>query len=608
MKASEIRRKYIDFFVEKCGHAEIPSASLIPENDPTVLFTTAGMHPLVPYLLGQAHPKGRRLVDVQKCVRTDDIDEVGDNTHLTFFEMLGNWSLGDYFKKESINWSYQLLTEVFGLDPKKICVTCYEGDDQVPKDEEAAGYWEELGFVRAENAGDNPMRIFFFGKKENWWGPAGQTGPCGPDTEIFYYCGPEGEELQHAPNDENDYYVEIWNNVFMQYNKDESGNFTELEQMNVDTGLGLERLTAIMQGKQSHFETELFSGIIDYLKENGSEEIEESFRVISDHIRAAAFILGDPRGVTPSNTDQGYVLRRLIRRAIRHGRKIGLEGEFTVDLAKTVIATYSDFYTELKQNEEKILTELEREEKQFAETLQNGEKEFNKMLHIMKEHGGKVSGRMAFKLYDTYGFPLEMTQELASEYELEVDVDGFHEAFKKHQEKSRAGAEQKFKGGLADDSEATTNLHTAHHLLLKALQIVLGDHVKQRGSNITAERLRIDFNHEEKMTDEQKQEVEDMVNEKIKEDLPVRRFEMKQDDAANIGAEMEFGQKYPDVVTVYFMGGIETGDESNPVEGWFSAEFCGGPHAENTGKLGAFKIKKEQSSSRGVRRIKAVLS
>jgi len=596
MKAKEIRRKFIDFFVEKHGHAEIPSASLLPENDPTVLFTTAGMHPLVPYLLGEPHPKGKRLVDVQKCLRTDDIDEVGDNTHLTFFEMLGNWSLGDYFKNEAINMSYRLLVDGFGLDPKRICVTCYEGDDQVPRDDEAAGYWEELGFVRADEAGpEDFQRIYFFGKKENWWGPAGQTGPCGPDTEIFYYVGdledPDFKSHKYYPNSEDDLYVEIWNDVFMQYFKDADGNFNELEQKNVDTGLGLERLTAIMQGAPSHFETELFAPVMEMLGDGPTD----SKRIVADHLRAATFILGDPRGVAPSNTDQGYVLRRLIRRAIRHGKKLGMDSEFVVDVAKKYIAIYGDVYSELKDNADFILTELEREEQQFEKTLETGEKEFAKMYEQMKEHDqSTLSGRLAFKLYDTYGFPLEMTKELADEVGIEVDEEGFEKAFEKHQEKSRAGAEQKFKGGLADHSEETTKLHTATHLLHQALRDVLGDHVEQKGSNITAERLRFDFSHQESMTDEEIAEVERIVNEQIERDLQVSFEVMSVEEAKKQGAIGLFEERYDEDIKVYKIGD-------------YSMEICGGPHVEHTGQIGSFKIKKEKSSSRGVRRIKAVV-
>lgn len=598
MQASELRRRFIDFFVQKCDHAEIPSASVVPENDPTVLFTTAGMQPLVPYLLGEAHPKGKRLVNAQKCLRTDDIEEVGDNTHLTFFEMMGNWSLGDFFKKEAITWSWQFLTSPLeegglGLDPRRICVSCYEGDDQVPRDDEAAGYWEELGFVKKENAGpDEYNRIYFFDKKENWWGPAGQTGPCGPDTEIFYFVGENIEDaLKHDVNDEADLYVEIWNNVFMQYNKDEEGNFTELDQKNIDTGLGLERVASILQGVSSPFETELFEEVMNYL----GGESNESTRIICDHLRSATFILGDPNGMAPSNTDQGYVLRRLIRRAIRHAHKLEIGKAICADIAKIYIEQYKDAYPELEKNRDFILDELAREEDQFAKTLANGEKEFYKMIETMKQHNQTtLSGRTAFKLYDTYGFPLEMTQELAAENGFEVDIDGFNKAFEKHQEQSRAGAEQKFKGGLADDSVETTRLHTATHLLHKALKQVLGDHVEQKGSNITVERLRFDFNHPDPMTPEEIAEVEKIVNEQIARDLPIGFEVMSVDEAKSQGAIGLFEDKYGDEVKVYRMGD-------------FSLEICGGPHAEHTGQLGKFKIKKEQSSSRGVRRIKAVL-
>lgn len=630
LTANDIRRRFIEYFVRECGHAEIPSASLIPENDPTVLFTTAGMHPLVPYLLGEKHPKGCRLVDAQKCVRTDDVEEVGDDTHLTFFEMLGNWSLGDYFKREAIGWSFDLLTNGFGIEPSRLRVTCFEGDADAPIDDEAASIWEDLGFVRAENASDQDRQlIYFYEKKKNWWGPAGQTGPCGPDTEMFFDRNPELNAHEHAPgstpetqakyplkdgsgkchpNCECGRYVEIWNDVFMQYFKKADGTFEELAQKNVDTGMGLERMTAIMQGVDSHYETELFAPVIEYLTSIADSPNQSSLRIIADHLRAATFILGDPRSVTPSNTDQGYVLRRLIRRAIRHAHKMGITTHITAEAASRYVSIYGEAYPELAAKKDFILEELTREEEQFAKTLQSGEKEFFKILENMKTHGQSViSGRLAFKLYDTFGFPLEMTTELAAENGLTVDVEGFEAAFAKHQELSRAGAEQKFAGGLADHSEQTTRLHTAHHLLLRALQMVLGDHVKQRGSNITAERLRIDFNNEDKMTPEQIAEVEKIVNDKITEALPMRKFEVRREAAEALGAQMEFGQKYPDVVTVYFLGGTETGDADNPVKDWFSAEFCGGPHVTNTSELGHFKIQKEQSSSRGIRRIKAGL-
>ncbi len=595
MKASELKRKYIEFFVSRHAHKEIAGASLIPENDPTVLFTTAGMHPLVPYLMGESHPAGKRLVNCQKCIRTDDIDEVGDDTHCTFFEMLGNWSLGDYFKKEAIEMSFEFLTDKesgLGLDPEKINVSCFAGDDDAPRDEESAGYWEELGFVRAENEGIGPKRIWFYGKKENWWGPAGQTGPCGPDTEIFYQvkeetceeCATKGVDCDCGK------YVEIWNNVFMQYNKTAEGNFEPLSQMNVDTGLGVERVTALMQGAATHYETELFSSVIDWLREVGSETNVEAERVIADHLRAAVFVIGDPRGVTPSNTDQGYVLRRLIRRALRYMRKIGVNNSL-----RDVAEKFIEIYPELKDQSDHILNTLEQEEAKFCRTLDQGEKEFQKIAGKLLEHNQTtISGRLAFKLYDTYGFPLEMTKDLARENDMTVDEEGFCQAFAKHQEMSRAGAEQKFKGGLQDDSEATANLHTATHLLLAALRQVLGDHVYQKGSNITAERLRFDFSHGEKMTDEEKEQVTQIVNEWIEADLEISCTEMTPDEAKEQGAVGVFGERYGDVVKVYTMGDA-------------SKEICGGPHADKTGGLGKFRIKKEQSSSAGVRRIKAVL-
>jgi alanyl-tRNA synthetase len=608
LTASEIRRKYIEFFVKNAGHAEIPSGSVVPENDPTVLFTTAGMHPLVPYLMGETHPKGTRLVNAQKCVRTDDIEEVGDNTHLTFFEMMGNWSLGDYFKKESIDWSWRFLTSPLeegglGLDKARICVTCYQGDDLVPRDEEAAGYWEEKGFVRSENATLNDKnRIYFFGAKENWWPSQGVNGPCGPDTEIFYYVGdlndPKYVNNEYTPNDEYDLYVEIWNNVFMQYNR-KDGVITELVQKNVDTGLGLERVTSIMQGVDSPFKTELFAPVMDLLVARAANFNDHSARIICDHLRSAVFILGDPRGMAPSNTDQGYILRRLIRRAIRHIHKLGIEDAIAVEIAKIYIELYKEHYGELASRSEFIINELEREEELFRQTLRNGEKEFHKILEGMSKGGMTViSGRVAFKLYDTFGFPLEMTTELATENGLTVDEAGFEEAFKKHQELSRAGAENKFKGGLADSSEETTKLHTATHLLHQALRDVLGDHVGQKGSNITVERLRFDFNNDDPMTPEQIAEVEKIVNSKIDADLPIS-FEVMTVEAAKAkGAIGLFGDRYGEEVKVYSIGD-------------YSIEICGGPHAESTARLADggkhFKIEKEQSCGRGIRRIKGVL-
>lgn len=599
MKASELRQKYIDFFVKKHHHKEIKGASLIPENDPTVLFTTAGMHPLVPFLLGEKHPAGNRLVNFQKCVRTDDIDEVGDTTHLTFFEMMGNWSLGDYFKEEAIKMSYDFLTKDLEFDPNKLLVSCFEGDADAPRDDEAAKVWEELGFTRIEKG--QPCEgglIYFYGKKENWWGPAGQTGPCGPDTEIFYIKDiPKCKKCDElGPACDCGKYVEIWNNVFMQYNKNEDGSFFPLDQKNVDTGLGLERVAGLLQGVDTPFETDLFVPVIKKIRELSTNNDTVAERIVADHLRAAVFILGDPFGVAPSNTDQGYVLRRLIRRAIRYAKKMGIEGEFCSEIAKTYVNIYKDVYPELEQFSDKILAELEKEEEQFSRTLTQGEKEFEKMLpNLMKGAKPVLPGRLAFKLYDTYGFPIEMTQELAKENGLEVDVEGYEKAYEKHQELSRAGAKEKFAGGLADHSEQTTKLHTATHLLHQALRNVLGDHVEQKGSNITVDRLRFDFTHPDKMTPEQITEVEKIVNEQIKRELPVSCEEMSVKEAKEKGAIGLFESKYGDTVKVYSMGD-------------YSKEICGGPHVENTKELGSFKIKKEQSSSAGVRRIKAIIT
>jgi alanyl-tRNA synthetase len=607
MEAKDLRRRYIDFFVKKYDHKEIAGASLIPENDPTVLFTTAGMHPLVPFLLGESHPQGKRLVNYQKCLRTDDIDEVGDTTHLTFFEMLGNWSLGDYFKKESIEMSYEFLTSSvedggLGLDSKRICVSCFEGDDDAPRDDEAAEVWESLGFKRAEKGMDAKSGlIYFYNKKENWWGPAGQTGPCGPDTEIFYETD---KPLCKAcdglgPSCECGRFVEIWNNVFMEYNKKDDGTYEPLKQKNVDTGLGFDRVVALMQGVPTPFETDLFMPVIEKIRKIGKPDTCEnpvtSERIIADHLRAAVFILGDPFGVAPSNTDQGYVLRRLIRRAIRHGKKLCIQKNFTHEIAQIYIDEYKDVFPELEQFKDKIINELKKEEQQFQKTICQGEKEFEKMYpNLMKSKEPVLPGRLAFKLYDTYGFPIEMTQELAEEKGLKVDIDGFDKAFEKHQELSRAGAKEKFAGGLADHSEQTTKLHTATHLLHQALRNVLGDHVQQRGSNITVDRLRFDFSHPEKMTPEQIKKVEDIVNEQIEKGLEIFCEELTVEEANKKGAIGLFENKYGDKVKVYTVGD-------------FSCEICGGPHIGNTKDLGSFKIKKEQSSSAGVRRIKAIV-
>ena len=587
--AAQLRRKFLDFFVRH-GHAEIKSSSLIPENDPTCLFTTAGMHPLVPYLLGEKHPAGKRLTDVQKCLRTGDIDEVGDPFHLTFFEMLGNWSLGDYFKKEAISMSFEFLTKELGFTPEEIKVTCFAGDENAPRDTEAAGIWMSLGIPE--------KNIYYLGKEDNWWGPAGQTGPCGPDTEMFVPldrpdCGPNCGPACGCGK-----WVEIWNDVFMQYNKTAEGKYVPLEHPNVDTGMGVERVTAFMQGVKSAYETELFAGIfkcIQQLSNNPEANSDNrSARIVAEHLRASTFLIGD--GVKPSNVDQGYVLRRLIRRAVREARKLGITEIFTAKVADVIIAEYSEFYPVLKEKADFIKEELTREEEQFAKTLENGTREFNKLVDKIPPTVERkvISGRMAFNLYETYGFPLELTIEMAKERGFQVDEEGFHEAYEKHQAQSRAGAEQKFKGGLADHSEKTAALHSATHLLHKALRIVLNCDAAQAGSNITAERLRFDFTYGEKMTPEQLKAVEDLVNEQIKRDLPIVCEEVPLEEAKRRGAIGLFESKYGEKVKLYTMGD-------------FSMEICGGPHATHTGALGHFRILKEESSSRGVRRIKAVL-
>lgn len=633
MKAEEIKRRFIDFFVKKHEHSAIGSASLIPENDPTVLFTTAGMHPLVPYLMGEPHPLGKRLVDCQKCLRTDDIDEVGDATHCTFFEMLGNWSLGDYFKEGAIMMSYEFLTSSLeeggmGLDPDRLVVTCFMGDEDAPRDDEAAGIWESIGFTRAENVKDwsgAKRLIYFYGKKENWWGPAGQTGPCGPDTEMFYDTTGGPITADEHPNDDSGRFVEIWNDVFMQYFKKADGTFETLKQQNVDTGLGLERLTAIMQGVETHYDTELFDPLRLKLREfiesengvgsedgggddvvesvpDGAEDTESSLRskrIIMDHVRASVFIIGDEWGVTPSNTDQGYILRRLIRRVIRHGKLIGIHKPFVHVLGAQVVEMYRNAYPELEKHKEKITEQLQIEEDKFQKTIEKGIREMRK---IWREDADKarlvVEGDKAFFIYETYGFPLEMIEEELISMGYGIDYDkfrpAFDEAMKEHQDKSRAGSEQKFSGGLADHSEENMKLHTATHLLHQALKQVLGPDVNQKGSNINAERLRFDFNYPQKMTPEQIKEVEDIVNEQIKRALPVSFEMMTVDEARATGAVGLFGDKYGAQVKVYTIGD-------------FSKEICGGPHVENTADLKGFKIKKEESSSAGVRRIKAVI-
>jgi len=613
MKATELRRKFIDFFVKKHGHTEIQSASLIPENDPTVLFTTAGMHPLVPYLMGEVHPAGKRLVNVQKCVRTDDIDEVGDATHCTFFEMLGNWSLGDYFKKEAIEWSYEFLTSSLsegglGMDPDRLVVSCFAGDSDAPLDEEAAQAWEKLGFTRADKANSGQKRlIYFYGKKQNWWGPAGQTGPCGPDTEMFYDIkGGEIGKDEH-PDDGSGRFIEIWNDVFMQYNKQTDGTFVPLKQQNVDTGMGLERVVAVLQGVPSHYETELFAPLKQKIvqlavgEKQGSESDQiVSGRIIADHIRAATFIMGDPWGVSPSNKDQGYVLRRLIRRAIRHAKMLGIHGNFTDILGQIVVDTYCDEYMELKTNRERIITEFKREEAKFQKTILLGLKEMQKIWNDdnCKKELAVENGDKAFFVYETYGFPIEMIKEELKKLGYSIDnktfMKRFDDAQKAHQAKSRSGSEMKFAGGLADHSLECTMLHTATHLLHQALRTVLGDTVYQKGSNITAERLRFDFNHPDKMTPEQIKQVEEIVNKQIQRDLPVSFEIVTVDEAKNKGAIGVFPERYDEKVKVYRMGD-------------FSYEICGGPHVPNTGSLKKFKITKEEAVSAGIRRIKAVV-
>ncbi len=593
MKANELRKKFLAFFEEK-GHAVIPSASLIPENDPTVLFTTAGMHPLVPYLLGAKHPAGKRLTNVQKCIRTGDIDDVGDTTHCTFFEMLGNWSLGDYFKKKAIAWSWEFLTSDRWLNiPKdRIYISVFEGDENAPRDNESYNYWRSHG-VEEDH-------IFFLPKEHNWWGPAGTTGPCGPDTEMFYDTGKEKCSPDCDITCNCGKYVEIWNDVFMEYNKTADGRYEPLNQKNVDTGMGLDRTIAVLQGVDSVYETDLFKDIMKKIEDLAEREYKENvdtvraYRIVADHIRTATFILGDQRGVTPSNVDQGYVLRRLIRRAIRFGLQIGIPEGRISEIAKVVVNQYSDVYPELAKNEKRIIRELELEEERFQRTIRQGLREFTKVISSINEGSRVIDGKSAFRLYDTFGFPLEFTQELAKENGYEVDVKGFEESFRKHQEVSSTGAAQRFKGGLADHKEETTRLHTATHLLHTALRKLLGDSVEQRGSNITAERLRFDFSFPRKLTKEELDEVERIVNEVIDQDLEVKCEEMTVEEAQKAGAIGLFESKYGEKVKVYSIGD-------------FSKEICGGPHVSRTGELGKFKIKKEGSSSAGVRRIRAVL-
>lgn len=591
LNSAELRSTYLNFFKER-GHAVIGSASLIPENDPTVLFTTAGMHPLVPYLSGEKHPAGTRLTDVQKCVRTGDIDSVGDSSHCTFFEMLGNWSLGDYFKQESISWSWELLTSVLGISKDRLAVSVFAGDEDCPRDEESAAIWEKCGLPKE--------RIFYLPKENNWWGPAGVTGPCGPDTEIFIDTGKAPCSPECSPACSCGKYLEIWNNVFMQFCKNADGTFSPLKQKNVDTGMGLERTICVLNGCSSVYETDLFCNAIDKISElsgktyGENDEETKAMRVIADHVRTATFILGDPNGVVPSNVAQGYILRRLIRRAVRFARVLSLPDDAIEEVSKVYIEQYKDVYPELTENSAKVIDELSKECSRFRKTIEQGLKEFERVIGYLPPEVKRLSGKTAFKLYDTFGFPLEMTAELCREKGLEVDVKGYEKAFEEHQNKSRSGAEQVFKGGLADNQVATERLHTATHLMNAGLRKLVNADIRQRGSNITAERLRFDFNLDRPMTPEEIKAVEDYVNDAIKADVEITCEEMTVADAKASGAMGVFDSKYGEKVKVYTMGE-------------FSKEICGGPHAKRTGELGKFRITKEQSSSAGIRRIKAVL-
>jgi alanyl-tRNA synthetase len=580
MDRKELIKKYIEFFKSK-DHAEIKNSSLIPENDSTVLFTTAGMHPLVPFLLGGKHPEGNRLVNVQRCIRTGDIEEVGDTTHHTFFEMLGNWSLGDYFKKEAIEMSFEFLTKELNLSVDRLAVSCFKGDKDAPKDNEAAEAWKSVGIPKE--------RIAFLKKEDNWWGPAGEIGPCGPDTEMFYWK-PNNILTPEKFDSNDDNWVEIWNDVLMQYNKDGKGNYNEAVQKNIDTGMGVERTVAVLNGLEDNYLASMWLSIIEKIeklsgkKYGEDEEVTRAMRIVADHIKAAVFIIGD--GVVPGNSEQGYVLRRLIRRAVRYGRILGIES-FVTKVSDVVYPIYDDYNLDSK----KINLELAKEEENFLKTLEQGLKVFERLAGKSE----RISGKNAFLLYQSYGFPIEMTRELVSERSLELDEDGFNEELKSHQELSRTASAGKFKSGLADNSDATTKLHTACHLLNEALRKVLDDeNIFQKGSNITAERLRFDFNFDRKLTEDEKVAIEDFVNEKIGEGTAVEMKEMSVDEAKAIGAHGVFDSKYGEKVKVYSIGD-------------FSREICAGPHVGNISELGKFKIKKEESSSLGVRRIKAVL-
>lgn len=580
-----LKDEFIKYFVEH-GHVEIPSAPLIPENDPTVLFNTAGMQPLIPYLLGEPHPKGKRLCDAQKCVRLTDLDDIGDKTHHTFFEMLGNWSLGDYFKKESIGYSFEFLIKVLNIPLERLAVTVFAGNKDIPRDNVSAEIWMNLGIPKE--------RIAYLGVEDNFW-IAGESGPCGGDTEIFYFRSDDEIPVKFDPKD--DRWVEIWNNVFMEFNKDESGKITELAKKNVDTGMGLERVVAVLEGVNDNYKTSIWKEILASIeKVSGKtyEGNETSMRIIADHIRTSVFISADRAGIKPSNTDQGYILRRLIRRAIRHAKKLGIDTNtnWMEPIALEVIKKYENYYGEIKENKEVVLEVLRNESVKFNRTLEKGLKEFDKVVSHLQ--GDTIDKDNAFKLYDTYGFPIELTEEIAHEHHLKVDTKGFQEKFEAHQELSRTASKGKFKGGLMGHSEIETKYHTATHLLNAALKVVIGPTVHQKGSNINESRMRFDFSCDHKLSDEEKKNVEDLVNKWIKEDLTVTMKVMKKEEAIQSGAEAMFIEKYADVVNVYQIGEV-------------SKEICGGPHVEHTGVLGHFKITKEEASSAGVRRIKAIL-
>ena len=601
VSSEEIRKKYLDFFKQK-NHEVIASASLIPDNDPTVLFTTAGMHPLVPFLMGEKHPKGNRLVNFQKCLRTQDIDEVGNQWHFTFFEMLGNWSLGDYFKKESLTWSFEFLTDKkwLGLDKDRISVTVFAGDDTAPRDDEAAEIWKSVGIPED--------KIYYFSREENWWGPAGNTGPCGPDSEIFYDTGKPKCSDSCDPSCSCGKYVEIWNNVFMQYNKTKAGDFVALTQKNVDTGMGLERIVAVLNNYNSNYDSDLMKPIVDAVLSVANKDYDDlipeqvkSLRIVAEHLRASVFILGEDEHIVPSNVDQGYILRRLIRRAIKHSKFLGINHNFCADVAEVVVDRFEKIYPELYRNKDRIFVELNKEETKFSNTLHKGLKLLHSELKNLKDNNEKIlSGKIAFDLFQSFGFPIEITKEVAIENGFDVDVQNFDNLFRHHQELSRKGAEKRFKGGLADSKEETKRLHTATHLMNAALRRILGNHVFQKGSNITAERLRFDFSHPEKISSEKLKEIEDLVNSWVKRALDIKMEIMPVADAKKSGAIGVFDDRYDENVKVYSVFDSNTNEV-------ISKEICRGPHVNNTSELGIFKILKEESVSAGVRRIKAVL-